>query len=278
MRKRRTTVVAAGIALALGLTACGGDSNDNSDDNGNKSVDVAYDAGNKGVVNPSDKTGGTLRYALTDEPDSMDPGDTYYAFNWDFTRNYARPLVSFASKVGKEGLKATPDLAETLGVASDGNKTWTYKLKAGLKYEDGTPITSKDVKYAVARSNYGGVLINGPKYFAQYLDAGDYAGPYKDKNLDNFKGIETPDDQTIVFKLKQPFAEFDYLADQPADGTRAAGQGHRPEVPGAPALDRALQVRELPGRPEVHPRQERPVGRQDRPAAQAARRQDRDRP
>ena len=50
-------------------------------------------------VNPSDKTGGTLRYAFTDEPDSMDPGDTYYAFNWDFTRNYARPLVSFASKV-----------------------------------------------------------------------------------------------------------------------------------------------------------------------------------
>ena len=70
----------------------------NSDDNGNKSVDVAYDAGNKGVVNPSDKTGGTLRYALTDEPDSMDPGNTYYAFNWDFTRTYARPLVSFAEQ------------------------------------------------------------------------------------------------------------------------------------------------------------------------------------
>ena len=214
MRKRRSTVVVAGVALALGLSACGGGS-DNNSNNGNKKVDVAYDAGNSGVVNPSDKTGGTLRYALTDEPDSMDPGDTYYAFNWDFTRNYARPLVSFPNKTGKDGLVAVPDLAESLGVASDGNKTWTYKLKAGLKYEDGTPVTSKDVKYAVARSNYGGVLINGPKYFAQYLDAADYKGPYKDKNLDNFKGITTPDDQTIVFHLTQPFAEFDYLVTNP---------------------------------------------------------------
>jgi peptide/nickel transport system substrate-binding protein len=215
MRKRRTMIVGAGLALALGLTACGGDSSNNGNNNGNKAVDVAYDAGNKGVVNPSDKAGGTLRYALTDEPDSMDPGDTYYAFNWDFTRLYARPLVSFPTKTGADGLVAVPDLAESLGVPSDGNKTWTYKLKPGLKYEDGTPITSKDVKYAVARSNYGGVLVNGPKYFAQYLDAADYKGPYEDKNLDNFKGIETPDDQTIVFKLTQPFAEFDYLATNP---------------------------------------------------------------
>jgi peptide/nickel transport system substrate-binding protein len=215
MRRRRTTVVAVGLALALGLTACGGDADNNSDKKGGKEVDVAFDAAAKGLVNASDKTGGTLRFVYSDEPDSMDPGDTYYAYNWNFTRFYARPLVSFPNELGEEGLKAVPDLAESLGEASADNKTWTYKLKPGLKYEDGTPITSKDVKYAVARSNYTDELINGPKYFAQYLDAGDYAGPYKDKNLDNFTGIETPDDQTIVFKLKQPFAEFDYLASNP---------------------------------------------------------------
>ena len=215
MTRRRTTVVALGLAMALGLTACGGDSSDDSNGDNNKSAEAAFDAANKGVVNASDKTGGTLRFVYSDEPDSMDPGDTYYAYNWNFTRLYARPLVSFPNKLGEEGLKATPDLAESLGEVSADKLSWTYKLKPGLKYEDGTPITSKDVKYAVARSNYGGVLINGPKYFAQYLDAGDYAGPYKDKNLDNFTGIETPDDQTIVFKLKQPFAEFDFLATSP---------------------------------------------------------------
>ena len=45
-----------------------------------------------------------------------------------------------------------PDLAERLGEPSDGGKTWTYTLRKGVKFEDGTPITSKDVKYAVERS------------------------------------------------------------------------------------------------------------------------------
>ncbi len=215
MRRRRTTVVAVGLAVALGLTACGGDGGGDGDGDGSNGASAAFDAANKGVVNASDKAGGTVRFVYSDEPDSMDPGDTYYAYNWNFTRLYARPLMSFPNKVGDEGLKATPDLAEGPGVASDGGKTWTYKIKSGLKYEDGTPVTSADVKYAVARSNYTTELINGPKYFAQYLDAGDYKGPYKDKNLDSFTGIETPDDQTVVFKLTQPFAEFDYLVTNP---------------------------------------------------------------
>ena len=41
-----------------------------------------------------------------------------------------------------------PDLAESLGKPSDGGKTWTYTLRKGVKFEDGTPVTSKDVKYA----------------------------------------------------------------------------------------------------------------------------------
>ena len=46
-----------------------------------------------------------------------------------------------------------------------------------------------------------------------YLQGGDkYKGPYKDKSADGLKSIETPDDRTIVFKLNQPFADFDYLA------------------------------------------------------------------
>ena len=129
------------------------------------------------MVNPSDKTGGTLKYVYSDAPDSMDPGNTYYAFNWNFTRLYTRALTTFPAEPGAEGLKVTPDLAEGLGVPSDGGKTWTYKLKPGVKFEDGTPVTAEDVKYAIARSNYSEELTGGPKYFKQYLDAGDYAGP-----------------------------------------------------------------------------------------------------
>ena len=39
-----------------------------------------------------------------------------------------------------------------------------------------------------------------------------YDGPYRTPNFDTSSAIETPDDQTIVFHLKEPFAGFDYLA------------------------------------------------------------------
>ena len=68
----------------------------------------------------------------------------------------------FKPEPGAAGNELTPDLAEALGVPSDGGKTWTYKLRSGVKYEDGTAITSKDVKYAVARVAGQGTLVRGP--------------------------------------------------------------------------------------------------------------------
>lgn len=132
----------------------------------------------------------------------------------NFSRLYARSLVTFKPAAGKESLEVVPDLATSLGKASADAKTWTYTLREGVKFEDGTEITSKDVKYAVERSNFAPeALSNGPTYFKAYLDGGDkYKGPYKDKSPEGLKSIETPDDHTIVFKLNKPFADMDYLA------------------------------------------------------------------
>jgi peptide/nickel transport system substrate-binding protein len=70
------------------------------------------------------------------------------------------------------------------------------------------------VKYAIERSNYApDVFSNGPTYFKAYLvdNTPAYQGPYKDKSADGLKSIETPDKTTIIFHLKQKFAEFDDL-------------------------------------------------------------------
>jgi peptide/nickel transport system substrate-binding protein len=207
---RRTLAAVMAGALTIGLAACGGGGEEGGDGQG-----AVFNAATSAVVNQSDKTGGTLKYVHSDEPDSMDPGNTYYAHMWNFSRLYARPLLTFKQTPGQDGLTLEPDLAESLGQPSADGKTWTYRLKAGIRYEDGTPVTAKDVKYAIARSNYTDELTTGPHYFRDYLAAAGYQGPYKDKNLDNFKGIETPDDRTIVFKLAQPFAEFDFLVSNP---------------------------------------------------------------
>lgn len=204
-----TTAAVAGLSM---LAACGGGGGGST-----ASGAEAFNSGNTSVVNASNATGGTLNYALSTAGDSIDPGNTYYAFSWDFSRLYASPLLSYNPAPGSAGLKLVPSLATGLGVASDDNKTWTYHIKSGLKFSDGEPITSKDVKYAVERSNFAkDVLPNGPSYFAQYLaDDKNYKGPYKDKSPGGLASIETPDDTTIVFHLSQPFAEFNYLVANP---------------------------------------------------------------
>ncbi|TYC16950.1 ABC transporter substrate-binding protein [Actinomadura syzygii] len=204
---RPIAVVAAGVVAAAGLAACGGG------DSGSSGSGPGYNAGVNAVVNKSDKKGGTLKFGSSDDFDSPDPGNTYYAFSQNIARIYGRGLTTFNPSAGEESLKVVPDLASDLGQSSDGGKTWTYKLRTGVKYDDGSTVTSKDVKYAVERSNYSDELQLGPKYFKQYLvdNKPAYKGPYKDKSDEGLKSIETPDDQTIIFHLNTAFQEFDYL-------------------------------------------------------------------
>jgi peptide/nickel transport system substrate-binding protein len=217
MRSRRKVVVGALSAVAaLVLAACGGGNVASSGGSGSGGGGGAADA--NGVHNPSTEKGGTLRFANSGDWDSLDPADTYYAYSWDFIRLYGRSLVMFKSAPGKDGATLVPDLAESLGKSSDNAKTWTYTLRKGVKFEDGTPVTSKDVKYAVERSLDKTTFPNGPTYFNDFLDLQGYTTPYEDPSPDKLglKAIETPDDQTIVFKLKSPFSGFDYFAQLPS--------------------------------------------------------------
>ncbi|MCF2540228.1 ABC transporter substrate-binding protein [Streptomyces nigra] len=214
MRRSVLAAVAVVGSASLLLSACS-KADDKSDNNGSKSAGA--NAATKGVVNASTQAGGTVTYEYSDVPDSFDPGNTYYAYMYNLSRLYARPLMTFKPGAGEAGNELVPDLASAPGEPSDGGKTWTYKLRPGLKYEDGTPITSKDVKYAVERSNFArDVLSLGPSYFQQFLEGGDkYKGPYKDKSDKGISSIQTPDDTTIVFKLNRAFQEFDYLVATP---------------------------------------------------------------
>ena len=206
-------------AAAMALTACSSSSTKTGGGtgSGSKGVAAAYNAANTGVVNPSTKTGGTVTYEMSSTPDSMDPGNTYYAFMWDFSRLYARALVTFNPAPGTAGLELKPDLATGLGVGTDNDKTWTYHIRAGLKYSNGQPITTADIKYAVERSNFApSVLDGGPTYFANLLvqNTPAYTGPYKDPK-GGLNSIQTPNATTIVFHLNQSFADFNYLVSMP---------------------------------------------------------------
>jgi len=214
---RARGLAAAGVSAALVLAACGGGGGAGGQQgSSNQSTQAAFNAASTGVVSPSDKKGGTLKFANAGDWDTLDPGETYYAYSWNFARLYGRSLMMFKSAPGKEGNQLVPDLAEAPGQASDNAKTWTYKLRKGVKFDDGTEVTSADVKYAVLRSTDKQTFPNGPAYWDGMLNLpSGYKGPYKTPNMNTDSAIETPDKSTIVFHMKQPFAAFDYLAQQP---------------------------------------------------------------
>jgi peptide/nickel transport system substrate-binding protein len=175
-----------------------------------------FNAAVSGIFRPTRQLGGTLRLVRTDDFDSLDPGNTYYAYTWNLLRLIGRTLVTFDTAPGKAGQELVPDLAESLGEPSDGGRTWSYRLRPGVCFEDGRPVTAADIKYAIARSNYGtDVLGSGPTYFRQLLGT-DYGGPWREPDIAGPVTLETPDDRTLVFRLSAPFAGFDLLATMPS--------------------------------------------------------------
>jgi peptide/nickel transport system substrate-binding protein len=209
---RRKTIGLASLAAgaALVLAACGGSSGGGG---GGTSSSGAFNQAVTQVVNPSTKKGGTITFADSSTPDSFDGGNTYYAWVLNFSRLYATPLVTYKSCPGTCGAQIVPGLATSLGQVSNNGLTWTYHLKSGVTYQDGTPVTAQDVKYAVERTYDRGVLANGPSYFPQLLTDPTYPGPYKNpsKNKMGLTAIDTPNPTTVVFHLQHPFPDFDYV-------------------------------------------------------------------
>ena len=216
MRRKTGVLAAAGAVIALAAAACSSGGSSSGTPTGSATAGATgFNAAVTSTVNPSSAKGGPVVFANSTGPDSTDAGNTYYAFNLNFTRLYATPLTTYKSCTGACGQQVVPALATSLGTATNGNKTWTYHLKSGVKFEDGTPVTSQDVKYAVERTFDRTVLPSGPSYFASLLagNAAKYPGPFKNRsqNLMGLTSVQTPDPTTIVFQLKQPFADFNYV-------------------------------------------------------------------
>jgi peptide/nickel transport system substrate-binding protein len=123
-----------------------------------------------------------------------------------------RRLTTWDIQPGKTA-RVVPDLATDTGRPSDGGKTWTYTLKDGLKYADGTEITAADIKYGVERS-FAPELSGGLGYHKSLLAGAEaYKGPYAGGEL---ASVETPDTKTVVFHLKTAYGDWPWIASMPA--------------------------------------------------------------
>jgi peptide/nickel transport system substrate-binding protein len=190
---RRTTAVGLALAASLALTSCAGAGGGG--------------AAAGGVTGPAD-TGGTMQVLASTDFSHLDPTMGYDTGVADLYRLIYRTLTTPA---GKDGATIAPDLATDTGTPNADATVWTFTLKDGLRFEDGSPITSESVKFGVERS-FDPALAIGTPYTRLYLEGGDtYTGPYESGDLSS---IETPDEKTIVFHLNRSVPEFASVAAQ----------------------------------------------------------------
>ncbi|MFG3135325.1 ABC transporter substrate-binding protein [Streptomyces sp. NPDC048211] len=196
---RRTAAAAAVLLVAAGAAACGPEGSSKGGD------------GTSGAAG-APKKGGTLTVLNSSPQEDFDPARLYTSGGGNVPSLVFRTLTTRNRENGAAGSKVVPDLATDLGRPSKNATVWTYTLKDGIKYEDGTAITSADIKYGIERS-FAAELSGGAPYLRDWLIGGaDYQGPYKDKK--GLDSIETPDAKTIVFHLNKPEGEFPFLATQ----------------------------------------------------------------
>lgn len=171
-------------------------------------VGTAEDSKGPAPEVPGSKRGGTVNMIDRDDFSHLDPGRIYLNYNSTVSLLFTRQLTGYRQENGKMTLVG--DLATDTGTTTDGGKTWKFTLKDGLKWQDGTPITSGDIKYSFERL-FAPFITEGPTYVQQWLVEGDYRkayeGPYGGKSLD---AIQTPDDKTVQFTLTAPHPDFNF--------------------------------------------------------------------
>ncbi|HZB22155.1 MAG TPA: ABC transporter substrate-binding protein [Blastococcus sp.] len=214
---RRRILAGAAVVLLVVVIAvsCGGGSG------GRAAVPVVEgtaNAGVDGVRAPSTATGETLR-VVSAEIDSLDPQRSYLPGVWNLMRLYTRTLVTYSPEPGSTD-QLVPDLATDTGTVSEDGLSWTFTLREGVLFETGRPITSRDIKYGIERSFASDVIVGGPTYVVDLLDdpANPYAGPYQDEAPDRLglASVETPDDRTIVFRLRAPQPDLPFVLALPS--------------------------------------------------------------
>jgi len=168
----RRAIVALAVAglMSGGLVACGGD---DSGDSGSKK-DAAEDLA-------------PLIIGTTDKVTTIDPAGSYDLPSWTLQYNIFQNLLAIPAG----GNTPTPDAAESCDF--DNPTTYTCTLKDGLKFSDGSPLTSEDVKFSIDRV----IAIADPN------------GP--SSLFGSVASVEAPDEKTVTITLKAADATLPFV-------------------------------------------------------------------
>lgn len=177
MNRRTTFALASAAALALGLSAC-------------SSADEALPGQSSGGSDAA-AVDTTLDIGLSSDMSAPDPSSAYDGTEVTVVNAAYEGLLKY--QVGADEPEIVPSLATDWTVSEDG-LTYTFTLREGVTFHDGTALTSAAVQPSIDRMLTEGA--NGPGYMVAGIAS-----------------VETPSDTEVVFTLDAPNAAFlDYLA------------------------------------------------------------------
>jgi peptide/nickel transport system substrate-binding protein len=166
---------AAVFGLSAVLAACGGSSG-----NGSSSSSVSSSTSS---ASGTPKKGGDLVFARSVAPTTLDPANTIIAGDIYTLNQIFEPLF-----ITNPDGSLVPWLAESYTTSKD-HLTWTFHLRKGVTFSDGKPLTADDVVFSIKRE---AANSDGPLSFLDFA----------------IKSIKAQGSDTVVFKLKTPWAPF----------------------------------------------------------------------
>ena len=180
MKKKQLLSGVMALLLSASLCACGGSktAEGTSEAAGESSEAETSNTLSEGTPVP----GGSVVYGMTQDLASLDPHVDTDAGTRDVVFNLYEGLVKPTSDGG-----FIPAVASDY-IISDDAKTYTFTLRDGITFHDGTPVTIEDVKYSIDRY----AEIQGESSaFSSLVDS-----------------VEVQDDKTLVVNLKESYSEF----------------------------------------------------------------------
>lgn len=178
---------------------------------------------------PAAKPGGTITITYKDDVATLDPAIGYDWQNWSMIKSLFDGLMDYVP--GTTELR--PGLAESYEISDDG-LTYTFTLRAGVKFHNGREMTAEDVKYSLDRVTNPETQSPGAGFFAAIAGFDD-AGP------GGLSGVEVVDPSTVKITLSRPDATFlhvmalNFASVVPKESVDAAGDdfGKQPVGTGA---------------------------------------------
>lgn len=222
MRVRATVAAGGAIALMMGLAACTENTGEGTGVDTTRTQTGVIATDPKDSLGPAAEVpgatkGGDFHVIRETKIVHLDPQRTYSFVGLMNTPLYSRFLTTWKDD-GKGNLTLVGDLAETPGTNVNNDcKVWEFKIKDGVKFEDGSPITAKEIAYGIARS-FDPDLTGGPTYLQEWLaDTADYdtKWDFKANKTSLPPGLTTPDDKTLRFEFARARCDLPFAVSLP---------------------------------------------------------------